>query len=361
MQAPDSILGISLSVFLIAFAQNNQQQEAQPKVIRKSDAELKAAAITRVSPEPTSIAKAAKASGKVEVEVMIDESGNVVSAEAITGNALLRGVARDAARQWKFNPALLSEKPTKVTGVITFDFEAEPPTREDQESLQSFVASIGRPGYAAPTTPEAAKKLRLAEEAVDRFIERFHQTLDFGVLFDEVYVSNRAQRRRNIYFILSTAPNNHLGWEKKFDEAIVREGFIAFMNEYLLNAEYALTLPRSQKRVVPPEIVKAAKALERGRSGDETLAGMKEFIAKTNRLSSLYRKYLSPAAFDSQTYKANRKEALKALTASGIVNGFRVFGVGEDTEVYYVERHIYKLFLIEEEGALKVLMLGFAL
>jgi TonB family protein len=249
MPAPDSILGISLSVFLIASAQNNQQQEATPKVIRKSDAELKAAAITRVSPEPTSIAKAAKASGKVEVEVMIDESGNVVSAEAITGNALLRGVARDAARQWKFNPALLSETPTKVTGVITFDFEAESPTREDQESLQSFVASIGRPGYAAPTTPEAVKKLRLAEEVAERFIERFHHALDLGMLFDEFYVSNRAQRRRNIYLVLSTAPNNHLGWEKKFGEAIVREGFIAFMNEYLLKAEYALTLQRSPKLV----------------------------------------------------------------------------------------------------------------
>jgi TonB family protein len=67
-------------------------------------------------------AAAVGASGTVEVSVTIDEEGNVVSAEALSGHALLRGHAVEAAKLAKFTPTLLNKKPVMVTGVLVYNF-----------------------------------------------------------------------------------------------------------------------------------------------------------------------------------------------------------------------------------------------
>lgn len=67
-------------------------------------------------------AMAVKASGAVSVQVLIDEDGNVFSAEAVSGHPLLRGVAADAARLAKFSPTLLNGQPVKVSGVLVYNF-----------------------------------------------------------------------------------------------------------------------------------------------------------------------------------------------------------------------------------------------
>lgn len=67
-------------------------------------------------------AKQVRASGKVEVQVLIDESGRVVSASVISGNPLLRDSALNAARKSTFAPTLLSKEPVKVSGVIVYNF-----------------------------------------------------------------------------------------------------------------------------------------------------------------------------------------------------------------------------------------------
>lgn len=68
-------------------------------------------------------ARAVRAEGAVNVQVLIDEKGNVVSASVVSGNPLLRSVAETAARQSKFSPTLLSNQPVKVTGVIVYQFK----------------------------------------------------------------------------------------------------------------------------------------------------------------------------------------------------------------------------------------------
>ena len=68
------------------------------------------------------LAKKARASGIVTVQILLDEQGRVVSARATDGHPLLRGAAEQAAFQTKFSPTLLSNQPVKVSGVITFNF-----------------------------------------------------------------------------------------------------------------------------------------------------------------------------------------------------------------------------------------------
>lgn len=75
-----------------------------------------------VTPQYPSQARAVRASGQVSVAVTIDESGNVISASAVSGHTLLRGAAESAARASKFAPTLLSGQPVKVTGSIIYNF-----------------------------------------------------------------------------------------------------------------------------------------------------------------------------------------------------------------------------------------------
>ena len=86
---------------------------------------LNGKAINLPKPPYPAIAKAAKASGMVTVQVTIDESGKVVSAKAVSGHPLLQQAAIQAAYQAQFSPTQLSGQPVKVTGVLTYNFAAE--------------------------------------------------------------------------------------------------------------------------------------------------------------------------------------------------------------------------------------------
>jgi periplasmic protein TonB len=68
------------------------------------------------------VAKAARVSGAVNVQVVVDETGKVVSATAVSGHPLLRQAAQQAAYGWRFSPTLLSGVPVKVTGTIVFNY-----------------------------------------------------------------------------------------------------------------------------------------------------------------------------------------------------------------------------------------------
>ena len=73
-------------------------------------------------PAYPAVARAARASGTVTVQVTIDESGKVVSARAVSGHPLLQQSAVQAAYGARFSPTQLSGQPVKVTGVITYNF-----------------------------------------------------------------------------------------------------------------------------------------------------------------------------------------------------------------------------------------------
>jgi TonB family protein len=68
------------------------------------------------------IAMRARTSGKVEVEVIVDENGKVISAQAVSGPAPLREAAVDAAKRARFSPTKLSGAPVKVAGLINYNF-----------------------------------------------------------------------------------------------------------------------------------------------------------------------------------------------------------------------------------------------
>lgn len=76
-----------------------------------------------VYPEP---AKRMRTQGVVAVEVVLDETGKVVSATATSGPTILREAAVQAALKARFSPTKLSGQPVKVSGVINYKFALVP-------------------------------------------------------------------------------------------------------------------------------------------------------------------------------------------------------------------------------------------
>ncbi|HEX7771491.1 MAG TPA: energy transducer TonB [Pyrinomonadaceae bacterium] len=83
---------------------------------------LEGKAVSLPRPIYPALAKQIGVHGSVTVQVLIDESGKVISASAVAGHPLLAGEARKAALQARFQPTTLSNQPVKVTGVITYNF-----------------------------------------------------------------------------------------------------------------------------------------------------------------------------------------------------------------------------------------------
>ncbi len=86
---------------------------------------LNGKAVHLVTPPYPPIARSAHASGAVQVQVLIDENGNVIAAHAVSGHPLLQAAAVAAARASKFTPTKLSGQPVKVNGVIIYNFVAQ--------------------------------------------------------------------------------------------------------------------------------------------------------------------------------------------------------------------------------------------
>ncbi|MGZ8843798.1 MAG: TonB family protein, partial [Pyrinomonadaceae bacterium] len=75
-------------------------------------------------PAYPSIARAAGAEGNVIVRVTIDEGGNIIEAQAVSGHPLLQAAAVSAAREAKFTPTRLEGKPVRVRGSLVYTFRA---------------------------------------------------------------------------------------------------------------------------------------------------------------------------------------------------------------------------------------------
>jgi TonB family protein len=83
---------------------------------------LNAKTLEMPQPKYPEAARQAKIAGRVTVKVLIDEKGNLVSAEAIDGPEALRASALEAAKKAKFTLTLIGTRPVRVTGVLTYDF-----------------------------------------------------------------------------------------------------------------------------------------------------------------------------------------------------------------------------------------------
>jgi TonB family protein len=83
---------------------------------------LNGKAISLPKPSYPAAARAVRASGAVQIQVLIDEDGTVFAAAAAGGHPLLQYASVTAACNAKFSPTLLMGQPVKVSGIITYNF-----------------------------------------------------------------------------------------------------------------------------------------------------------------------------------------------------------------------------------------------
>ena len=83
---------------------------------------LNGIALSLPSPTYPETARRLRTAGVVTVDVVVDETGKVISAVATSGPGLLRDVAVQAALRARFSPTKLSGQPVKVSGSINYRF-----------------------------------------------------------------------------------------------------------------------------------------------------------------------------------------------------------------------------------------------
>lgn len=93
-----------------------------PAQVRVSSVVLSSKVISKPAPAYPTIAKQTRVQGAVTVEILIDEQGRVISAQATSGHMLLRAAAQTSAYQARFTPTSISGRPVRVAGVITYNF-----------------------------------------------------------------------------------------------------------------------------------------------------------------------------------------------------------------------------------------------
>ncbi len=94
---------------------------ATPKVLKISRV-LNSEALYLPLPIYPPIARQIRLKGTVTVQVMIDESGKVISAKALTGHTVFINEAERAAMRARFSPTKINDQPVKIQGVITYNF-----------------------------------------------------------------------------------------------------------------------------------------------------------------------------------------------------------------------------------------------
>lgn len=107
---------------VVSDSENPANTKSIQVVAGNNDKPINKSAMKLVKPIYPGAARAVRASGRVNVQITIDEDGNVIKAEAIDGHAFLKNAAIKAVRLSKFSPTLLSENPVKVTGVMVYNF-----------------------------------------------------------------------------------------------------------------------------------------------------------------------------------------------------------------------------------------------
>jgi TonB family protein len=94
----------------------------RPSLRPLSGGVLNGKALDLPMPQYPDVARRMRLTGLVQVEVVVNENGKVISAHALSGPASLRDVAVQAALRARFSPTKLSGQSVKVSGQINYHF-----------------------------------------------------------------------------------------------------------------------------------------------------------------------------------------------------------------------------------------------
>ena len=108
---------------LAAIASSHRSEPVAPVPV---GGDVKPARLVKsVPPIYPAVAKSQRLSGDVQIDALIDESGDVSAVKVLSGPTLLHRAALDAVKQWKYTPAMLDGKTTSMHLTVTVQFRTQ--------------------------------------------------------------------------------------------------------------------------------------------------------------------------------------------------------------------------------------------
>src|SRR5262245_51156716 len=93
-----------------------------PKILKISEL-INSKALVLPKPPYPPMARQIKLQGTVVIQVLIDETGKVLSAKPVSGHPMLIPESQRAAMQARFSPTTINDVPVKVSGMISYNFQ----------------------------------------------------------------------------------------------------------------------------------------------------------------------------------------------------------------------------------------------
>ncbi len=211
------------------------------------------------------------------------------------------------------------------------------------------------------------EKIKQAGEAGDKFVKRFRETLDFGIVFDEM-ASKKAWKLQE-KFTAEFASVSRTIFNQQ-NEKTKEQLFKALMNSNYINYAFLLTFlnERDKKKpdfFLPPgyhKLVKKFKFLDgfsewresKKRIPVQNEKDLQIYLKELDTWCSFLKKHLPKKFYTHRLYKKNLKDTVLIPKVTDL-DGDSQLEIPEGTYVFQVIRDMFCIDFIEEDGQMKIL------
>jgi hypothetical protein len=182
---------------------------------------LNFAVVSAEKPYYTRAAKAAGASGLVQVEVLIETNGNVIWARARTGDKLLHPEAERAALASKFERQTVYGKPARATGFLVYRFESTDPAVAKSKARPCLRDSNGFKSPLREWTPKPFNsaewlagdrwlRARMRQDIFEKRIPNGKQRQEIANLFGEPNGKRTIEGREVWFYNINTGETDDI-------------------------------------------------------------------------------------------------------------------------------------------------------
>lgn len=219
-----------------------------------------------------------------------------------------------------------------------------------------------------PVNSTREQKIKQAGKAGEQFVKRFRETLDCGIVFDQM-ASDKAQKivEKGLY---KQAEIERTFYEKQNDKIKVllfknamNYGYLLFAYEltFLMDSgtkKESFNIPRGYKKLIKKFSFVNGFSIQqsnpRGKFPIDNDQDLLIYLAELDTFNQFIRKHLPRKYYNLPNYKKNLKDTVLIPTVT-VTDGDSYFEVDKGIEVFQVVRDMFVMDFIEENGQMKLL------
>src|SRR2546425_7787155 len=205
--------------------------------------------------------------------------------------------------------------------------------------------------------PVDDKEQQRVEEAADRVMKRFYETLNFEDVWKEMVVSNSSFRAEEVVIVMF-----QLLRDSKIPYADQEKAYIAEKNFQLLLSAVRFTARQTVDREkLEQELKEPYESTTRIKQPIVSAADLNaRFTSVMNHMNDIFRKYVSRDAYNGAAYKAETASFTEDAPdeTQRLREIFTPVGLRRDTKIYLARREMFYLYLIKEGDTFKLLTLS---